>query len=97
MAPGTGWPCATPIVRWASAHPPNPTWTWSLTLTSDPTFTLTPTQVPGLRAVWTLFFNNLSLALCPHLLSRAEKETKAKVAKITEIRDLTIQIRNIKR
>ncbi|XP_032943819.1 cilia- and flagella-associated protein 100 isoform X2 [Rhinolophus ferrumequinum] len=29
-------------------------------------------------------------------LKAAEKETKAKVAKITEIRDLTIQIRNIK-
>uniref|UniRef100_A0A8C9KFF9 Cilia and flagella associated protein 100 n=1 Tax=Panthera tigris altaica TaxID=74533 RepID=A0A8C9KFF9_PANTA len=40
----------------------------------------------------------LRLAPCPHPIptSRAEKETKAKVEKILEIRDLTTQIMNIK-
>ena len=41
----------------------------------------------------------LRLAPCPPPIptSRAEKETKAKVEKILEIRDLTTQIMNIKR
>lgn len=33
----------------------------------------------------------------PHPTLRAEKETKVKIEKITEIRDLTTQIMNIKR
>lgn len=76
-------PCLDPAGR-APPPPPAPG-PWQL-----------PHRQPGLRAVW------MPLLVCDWLPAptpppRAEKETKAKVEKIIEIRDLTTQIMNIKR
>lgn len=75
----------------------------SLHPASAPTSTPDPNQASGSSPTSSLarercgLFNSLRLAPCPTLPFRAEKETKVKIEKITEIRELTTQIMNIKR
>lgn len=82
--------------------PPGPVQTTrpSLHPASAPASTPDPNRAPGSSPTTSLAAprgNSLRLAFCPTLPFRAEKETKVKIEKITEIRDLTTQIMNIKR